>query len=135
MKNNSATRILGVIVAVLAAVLVIGVLTFAGPCMHDDGSTSVCHTAQIAIIGGGVAIAVLAVVSMFLGSSKAVGALLLLAAAGGVFVALSPGTLFPLCMMSTMRCHLAMQPFAQFIGIAIAAISLIAGIRALRARA
>ena len=135
MDNNLASRALGIIVAVLAVVLVIGVLTFAGPCVHDDGSTSVCHTAQVAIIAGGIAVAVLAIVSIAIGNSKAAGAASLVAAACGVFVALAPGTLFPLCMMVTMRCHLVMQPFAQFLGVAIAAVSAIAGIRALRARA
>ena len=71
---------------------------------------------------------------MFLGNSKAVGALSLVAAACGVFVALAPGNVLPLCMMATMRCRLVMQPFAEFCGIAIAAVSLIAGVRAFRMR-
>ena len=134
MKGNPASKALNIIVAVLGVVLVLGAMTFAGPCVHDDGSTSMCRTAQIAIIAGGVAAAVLSVASLLVGNSKAVGVLSIVAAACGVFVAVAPGNAFPLCMMATMHCRLVMQPFAQFAGIAIAVVSLIAGVRALRMR-
>lgn len=132
MSGNFASRALCVVVAVLALVLAIGVMTFASACVHDDGTTSICHTAQLAVAAAGVVIVVLAVIARFLKNAKASGIMLLVAAAVGLAVALVPGNALPLCMMETMRCHIVMQPFSQLIGVAIAAVALIAGIRLIR---
>ena len=38
-----SNKLLPIVAGVLALLLVVGVLTFAGPCVHDDGTASVCQ--------------------------------------------------------------------------------------------
>ena len=130
-----ADKVLKAVAAVLAAVLVVGVLTFAGPCVHDDGTAAMCQASQIGIVVAGVVALVSAGVASFVKNGKLAGALLAVAACTGLFAAFAPGNALPLCMMATMRCHVAMQPFAQFLGVAVAAVSLIAAVRAFRMKA
>lgn len=132
MSKDSASKALGVVIAVLAAVLVVGALTFAGPCVHDDGSASACQASQFGIVGAGAVALIAAIASLLVKNRAATSALLFVAAAAGLFAAFAPGNLLALCMMSSMRCRAVMQPFAQFAGVALAAVSIIAGIRAAR---
>lgn len=132
MKSNSVSRTLGIALVIVSVFAVVGVLTFAGPCVHEDGSTSICHGASVAVLAGGIVAALAAAISLFVKNAKVVGVLFVIVACAGLFVAASCGTLFPLCMMETMRCRLVMQPFSQVIGIVIAALGAIAAIRALR---
>ena len=134
MEPRFSYKALNIASALLAAVLVVGVMTFASACIHDDGTASVCHAAQIAVAVGGASMAAISILALFVRGNVAAGALSIVVAIGGVFVALAPTTLFPLCMMSTMRCHTLMQPFAQFMGLAIAAVSIVAGIRSFKSR-
>ena len=126
-----SNKLLPIVAGVLALLLVVGVLTFAGPCVHDDGTASVCQASQQGVIASG-AVALVACVGAAIAKGKARGALLLIAAVAGMFAAFAPGNVFALCMMATMRCHTVMQPFAQFIGIALAAVALIGAVRAFR---
>lgn len=130
-----ADKVLKAVAAVLAAVLVVGAFTFAGPCVHEDGSAAACHAAQLGIIVAGAVALVAAVAALFVKNGKVAGAVLVVAACAGLVAAFAPGNVWPLCMMATMRCHVIMQPFAQFVGVAVAAVSLIAAVRAFRAKA
>lgn len=120
MDTNKAQPLVGIIATVLSALLVIGILTFAGPCgVHDDGSVSSCHWASRAILGAGVVLVILSVVRIFeRDEGERRGLSLGIALVGGLVAAL-PSFLIDLCMMQTMRCHIIMKPFALAIGIAL----------------
>ena len=105
-----------VVSLILALLLMVGALTFAGPCVHDDGSASACHAAARAIVGGGVVAIVAALVALLVRNAKLAGFVELVSACVGLFAAASPGTLFGLCMMQTMRCWTVMKPFALVCG-------------------
>lgn len=113
-------RLFHVILLVLAALLIVGVLTFAGPCVHEDGSAAVCQSAAHAVLFAGAASFACALAALLVHNAKASGVLAIAAACCGAFAAAAPGTLFGLCMMQTMRCWTVMQPFALVVGVAIA---------------
>lgn len=114
---------------IIAAVLIIGVLTFAGPCVHEDGSLAACNGAANAILYAGIAGCIAALVSLLAGNPKVSGACALIVACCGAFAAAAPGTLFGMCMMQTMRCWTVMRPFALVCGVVLFLCAVIAAIR------
>ena len=134
MIDNVRKRPLLVIACLLGVLLVVGVLTFAGPCVHEDGSTSACHDASVAILVAGVASALAALVALISSNHAVTGALSVIAAFAAAFAAFAPGNLFGLCMMQTMRCWTIMKPFALVCGGAIALLALIQAVIAFRNR-
>ena len=128
IRSNPAA----LVALVCAALLAVGVFTFAGPCVHDDGSTAACHTASVAVIGAGVVGALAAVAGLMASGSKGPVVLYAISAIAGAFAAASPGVLFPLCMMQTMHCWTVMRPFALVCGIALCITAVVAAIMASR---
>ena len=122
------------VLVVIALVLVVGMLTFAGPCVHDDGSKSVCSDAGTALVIAGAIGAVAALASLAVGNKVASGACALIAACCGAFAAASPGNLFALCMMQTMRCWSVMRPFAIACGACLLIIGIIAAVMSFRSK-
>ena len=117
MNLSKAEPLAGVITTALSVVLVAGILSFAAPCgVHDDGTVSSCFWAGRAVLGVGVVTAVLSVVRIFEQDEGERRGLSLAIALLGVLVAVLPGTLIDLCMMSTMRCHAVMRPFCLVVG-------------------
>jgi len=93
-----------VAVSLIAAVLLAtGALTFAGPCIHEDGSAAVCHTAAHVITACGVMGAVGSLAALFLSGGRAAACASLVSAVAGLIAAVTPGAVFGLCMMQTMR--------------------------------
>lgn len=128
IRSNPAA----LVALVCAALLAVGVFTFAGPCVHDDGSTAACHTASVAVIGAGVVGALAALAGLMASGSKGPVVLYAISAIAGAFAAASPGVLFPLCMMQTMHCWTVMRPFALVCGIALCITAVVAAIMASR---
>lgn len=114
---------------VLAALLVVGVATFAGPCIHEDGTEAACHAASRAVLVVGAVACVSTLASLIVRSSKASGACALVAACCGAFAAIAPSTLLGLCMMQTMRCWTVMRPFAMVCGAVLLLCAVIAAAR------
>lgn len=134
MIETVKRRPLAIASLVVAVLLAVGALTFAGPCIHEDGSSAACHTASIAIAGSGILAAVAALGSLLVRDGKLAGGMLLVSAVAGLFAALSPGMLFGLCMMQTMRCWTVMKPFALVCGGALFLCALVAAIALLGKR-
>ncbi|MBQ3301453.1 MAG: DUF4418 family protein [Eggerthellaceae bacterium] len=130
LKRNPALAI----VFVLAVLLVAGVLTFAGPCAHEDGSHGTCYDTSLFLVGIGCVAAVAAVAALVVRVRFASGALSVVAALAGALAALAPGSLLPLCMMATMRCWTVMRPFAMACGIAIFVCGVVGAVRAFKER-
>lgn len=116
---------------IIAALLCIGVLTFAGPCVHDDGSAAVCHGAANAVLAASIIGCIVALASLLARNAKLSGACAIIVACCGAFAAAAPGTLFGLCMMQTMRCWTVMRPFALVCGAVLCLCAVIAAIRSL----
>ena len=117
--------------AILSVLLTVGVLTFAGPCIHEDGTHGACFAASQAILASAFVALVASVVGVVLGNARVRGILSFVAGGAGLFAAASPGLLFPLCMMQTMRCWAIMRPFALIVGILITICGVVAAVRVL----
>ena len=134
MRETLKRRPFVIAVLVISILLAAGVGTFASPCIHADGSSAACHTAAIAGVCSGVLSAVVALAALFARGGKLAGGMMLVSAVAGLFAASSPGVLFGLCMMQTMRCWTVMRPFALVCGGVLFVCALVAAITLLRER-
>lgn len=109
---------------VVAALLVVGLLTFAGPCgVHDDGTVSPCFGTSHVLVALGAVACLVGVVRLF---NLGAGVYKVLAACIGLIglaIAVLPGNVLGLCMMATMRCHAIMRPFAIAMGVALVVVA------------
>ena len=112
----TANKVLGYIQVDLPILIIGGVLNFAGPCVHDDGSIPACDEAAWGIVGGGVFLLGAALAQLVVETRVARIVCAILCAALGVFLILAPGTIMPLCMLENMQCQAVMKPFAQVCG-------------------
>lgn len=120
VEKPKASPVVGVVLLLLSLLLVVGLLSFAGPCgVHDDGSVSSCFWASRAMLGMGVVLAIISVVRIFETDEGERRGLSLGAALVGAYIAAVPGGLINLCMNVTMQCNILMRPFALCLGIAI----------------
>ena len=94
--------------SVLAAV---GVKTFLGPCVHEDGTFGPCHWAGQALLGISLLMSAqsIAVLAAHKNSQLSRG-LFLAMALTSVLGMLIPGPVISLCGMATMRCRSLMRP-------------------------
>lgn len=123
MSDDKSQPLVGIILTVLNALLIVGVLTFAGPChVHDDGSVGTCLWAARAVLGVGIVCAVLSLVRVFERDEGERRGLSLGAALLGALAACVPIALIELCADQSMRCHTVMQPFVTVVGALIAVV-------------
>ena len=121
MEKHKAQPAAGIVLTVLAGLLIVGLLSFAGPCdVHEDGSHGSCFWAFRALLGVGGAAAIIALVRIFEQDEGERRGLSFSCALLGVLIAVIPTGLIDLCSMATMRCNAVMAPFARIVGIAIA---------------
>ena len=102
------TTIPALVVLALALVAAVGSQTFLGACVHEDGSFGACHWACRALLGEGLLLAVLAVLTLALRSERAGLYLAMLPAS--LLGLLTPGALVALCKAPAMRCRMLTQP-------------------------
>ena len=122
MHTDKAEPMVGIVATALSALLVLGMLTFAGPCAHEDGSAGTCLWAQRAVLGVGAVLLALSLVRIFERDEGERRGLSLSIALLGILAACIPGTLIALCAEQGMRCTTAMQPFALAVGVALAVV-------------
>lgn len=109
-------RVLPLALAIAGALLAIGILTFAGPCLHDDGTVSTCFAASRVVLGAGIAAIIAGLLGAALRSLQAKVTLSIIGICAGIAAVAAPGGLLPLCMMQTMRCWTIMRPYALALG-------------------
>ncbi len=109
-------KALSVLIMLFSALAAVGSLTFLRPCVHEDGTVSVCASAGTLLMVLGFAGLAVGALTMFVRGRtlRILLSALLLAISLGLF--LIPGVLAPLCMMETMRCHLITKPAARVLG-------------------
>ena len=96
-----------VIAALIAAV---GVRTFLGPCVHDDGTFGACHYAGQALFGISLLLLAEGLSAVLWKQAGTRRGLYLAMIPTAVLGILLPGNLIPLCGMATMRCRALMRP-------------------------
>lgn len=123
MCDSGAKPVVGIVCTVLSALVLYGLVTFAHPCVHDDGSVSVCVWAQRSMVAEAIVALVLSLVRIFERDEGERRGLDLGIALVAALIALSPGNIIELCMMETMRCHTLMAPFARILGVLVAVLA------------
>ena len=103
-------KIPALIVVILAAAAAVGVKTFLGPCVHEDGTFGVCHWAGQAMFGTALLIGAEGLAAICSRSTGVFRGLLLSMAAAAVLGICTPGLLIDLCGMKVMRCQALMRP-------------------------
>lgn len=132
---SKETPFLPLLQLALALLLSVGVATFLGPCTHADGRIGPCKAVSQQLVTLGALMAAGAAVMLVARSAGVRTAIATLTLLEAVLVFLLPGTLKPLCMMATMRCHTVMKPAAHILSCTlalIAACEVVGGVRALR---
>ena len=110
MKEKKRSLVPALVTLVLAVLAAAGVKSFAGPCVHEDGSFGPCHWAGHALFGLSIVIAAESVIVLWrkdAGLRRGLYLAMMLTAVLGI---LMPGTLISLCVMESMRCRMIMRP-------------------------
>lgn len=111
----------GILLLCLDVLLVVGLLTFAGPCNYADAQVEPrCIGACRATLGVAAVIAILAIVRIFEMDEGERRGLSLGCALLGVLVAVLPGVIVELCADPAATCNVIMRPFVMGVGICIA---------------
>ena len=113
--KNKWFTLISAAVGLLLAVGVMTVFSACGP--KEDGTWMRCHQAQIAVAVCGMALVVLFALTAVVKSKTSVLLLNIAALVISVIAFLIPGILMPMCMMKTMPCYTAMQPFVRIMAI------------------
>ena len=122
MEKPQAQPIAGLILTALAALLIAGVATFAGPCDTGGGDSEMtCLWASRAVLGIGAVTAVIAIVRIFETDEGERRGLSLSCGLLGFLTAAIPGPIIALCADPAMHCNAVMRPFVLVMGIAIGA--------------
>lgn len=119
-QSRPETTIPTIVLSLLPAVLLLGIRTFAGPCVHEDGSAAACTNTGYVLLALGAVALVLCFMRLFAADKRTRRSFDLLLVIAGILLAVLPGTALPLCMMATMRCRSLMLPFARIMGAVIA---------------
>lgn len=118
-KKTLDIGVADIVLAVLCAVLLVGMLTFLRPCgPKEDGSWMTCHWAGQALTGAAGALFVLSAVRLFVSAPVKQG-LDIAAAVLSVLAICIPGSLIDLCMMADMHCRAVMRPGVTVLAILI----------------
>lgn len=120
MENPKAQPIVGLILTALVALLIIGVVVFAGPCdVHSSQSEPSCAWAWRAVLGISVVTAILAIVRIFETDEGERRGLSLSCGLLGFLMAAMPGFIITLCADPATHCNVVMRPFIVVVGVAI----------------
>ena len=114
-ESGKSQPVVGLILTALAALLLVGLATFAAPCAYDAS----CVWAARAACAVGAVIAVLAVVRIFEMDEGERRGLSFACALLGFLVAAVPGSIIALCTDAAMPCNAVMHPFVLCLGLAI----------------
>ncbi len=118
----SIHKVLNAVNILIAALIIIGLNTFAHICTSMQGPCA--KTKSIAIVVA-IVLAVLGLVQIFV-SDKKINAILGIAGIViGLVTVLLPLVIAPVCSMTSMHCYVYTRPFLVIIGIVIAIISVI----------
>ena len=118
----SIHKVLNAVNILIAALIIIGLNTFAHVCTSMQGPCAKTKSLAIAVA---IVLAVLGLVQIFV-SNKKINAILGLAGIViGLVTVLLPLVIAPVCSMTSMHCYVYTRPFLVIIGIVIAIVSVI----------
>lgn len=100
---------------VLSLILAIGSFTVFAACPLSEEHVMACHYAQLAVTTLGVILVVQSLAAVIISNEKVKLGITLAQIPIAVAVFLVPGTIFSLCMMSSMRCISIFQPAVRVI--------------------
>lgn len=107
------------VLTVIPIALFLLVRSFAGACVHEDGSPVVCATTAHVLTGLAIAGTVLCCLRILAADRATKRSFDLLLTIAGIAIAAMPGNMLPLCADTTMQCHTLMTPVARVLGVAL----------------
>ena len=120
VNASKSQPVVGILLTALATLLIVGLVSFAGPCEpHGQNVSPACVWAERAVLGIGVVALILAVVRIFEMDEGERRGLSLSCALLGILTAAVPGALIGLCDDPAMHCNAIMRPFVLVVGLAI----------------
>ena len=123
---NKRVSVPDILLLLLSLVGAIGLKTFLAPCgMHEDQAWSACHWAGQCLWLLFCLLSMQSLVSLLWPNAGVRMGLACAEALTAIACVLTPGTLFSLCMMGTMRCNQIMKPAALVLGILISVLALL----------
>lgn len=100
---------------ILSLILAIGSFTVFAACPLSEEHVMACHYAQLAVTTLGVILVVQSLAAVIISNEKVKLGITLAQIPTAAAVFLVPGTIFSLCMMSSMRCISIFQPAVKVI--------------------
>ena len=117
MKNRIS--LLDFIPSVISLFCAIGVMIFFDACCPKaDGTWMRCHSARQMVLCVSGCLILMMLIPAFIKNRKAKFIFYIAGFAGGILLFLVPGIIKPLCMMQSMRCYTAMQPYVRIMSAA-----------------
>ena len=121
-ENGIASKsepLVGLVLSALAALLIAGVASFAGPCGQHAADLPSCVWAARAVLAIGAVAAVLAIVRIFERDEGERRGLSLGCSLLGFLAAAIPAFVIALCQDPAMPCNAHLRPFVAAVGLAI----------------
>jgi len=105
------TMIPAALALLFSALAAVGVKTFLGPCVHEDGTFGACHWAGQALFGISLQLSAQCIALLAAHKhSQLCRGLFLAMVMTAVLGMIIPGPVISLCGMATMRCRALMRP-------------------------
>lgn len=122
MRSKVIVNILRVLIL---AFVIVGLFTFAHVCGDMGDMEAKCHKTRALAIAASIVLAILAVVQIFAKKLLVEKVISVIQIVGGIFIALLPGVIAPVCDMKSMHCYVYTRPFLVIIGIVLAGVAVV----------
>ena len=119
MRSKVIVNILRVLIL---AFVIVGLFTFAHVCGDMGDMEAKCHKTRALAIAASIVLAILAAVQIF---AKKLLVEKVIQIVGGIFIALLPGVIAPVCDMKSMHCYVYTRPFLVIVGIVLVGVAVV----------
>lgn len=126
-SENVVSNLMSVLLLALSVFLAFGTEFIFHACEPmADGHFMSCHETQHAVVGAGVVLIVLYILSLLVKERKVKSAFITSGIPVTIFAMLLPGRVMHMCMSDTMRCHAVMEPSVLAVGCVILVVTVVA---------
>ena len=122
MKSKVIVNIVRVLIL---AFVIIGIYTFAHVCGDMGDMEAKCHKTRSFAVAASIVLGVLAAAQIFIKKEVAEKVASAAQVAGGIFIAILPIAIAPVCGMKTMHCYVYTRPFLVLTGIVLTVIAVV----------
>jgi hypothetical protein len=131
MKSKVIVNIVRVLILVF---VIIGIYTFAHVCGDMGDMEAKCHRTRSFAVASSIVLGVLAAAQIFIKKGLAEKLASIIQIVGGIFIALLPVAIVPVCDMKTMHCYVYTRPFLVITGIVLTGVAVVDSLIVLRGK-